>query len=472
MSSPSSLLLGAILTQCLLLASCAAGESQLRRARVDYEQPEHVMDRNEQEALYQVMESLLNESSQWRAKHPHPCSSYHPWPGLECQQLGGSSGSSSDDYLLHVTKITLVGSNPATACKKNASLSPAIFKLPFLRALVIMSCFVSPSTNSTNIPWSGLDKLASSLQVLTLRGNSGLTGTIPKQLGSLAKLEVLSLSQNGLHGSVPVELGGLEKLQNLDLSYNSLAGAIPGELGRLQSLSILDLSNNKLGGHIPDSIGKLAQLKKLDLSSNALDGSIPAALGSLSNLQFLALDRNGITGGIPRELQGLSNLQSLLLQDNPMHTTIPDFWKSLGKISQLRLSNSGYTGGIPGSIVLLKNLTELALERNFLTGSIPESLGSLPNIYHLNLSNNLLSGLVPFAPSFYARLGDNLDLHGNTGLCSTAAARSDDLRSCPGGKSSQSLSSSSSSSAPSQQQRVLRSFFSISVFFYFICTIP
>jgi hypothetical protein len=38
-------------------------------------------------------------------------------------------------------------------------------------------------------------------------------------------------------------------------------------------------------------------------------------------------------------------------------------------------------------------------------------------MYHLNLSNNALGGAVPFDGAFLRRLGRNLDLSGNSGLC-------------------------------------------------------
>ncbi|XP_024023513.1 receptor-like protein 51 [Morus notabilis] len=89
----------------------------------------------------------------------------------------------------------------------------------------------------------------------------------------------------------------------------------------------------------------------------------------------------------------------------------------LVRLQELRLADSGYSGTIPESFSQLKNLTTLSLQNKKLTGEIPRGFGGLPHIYHLNLSRNFLGGIVPFNASFLNRLGRNLDLSGNLGLC-------------------------------------------------------
>ncbi|MBC6422914.1 MAG: hypothetical protein GDA38_16355 [Hormoscilla sp. SP12CHS1] len=51
--------------------------------------------------------------------------------------------------------------------------------------------------------------------------------TIPSELGSLSKLQLLYLHDNSLSGTIPSELGSLSKLLELYLSSNSLNGTIP-----------------------------------------------------------------------------------------------------------------------------------------------------------------------------------------------------------------------------------------------------
>ncbi|PWZ53377.1 Receptor-like protein 51 [Zea mays] len=92
------------------------------------------------------------------------------------------------------------------------------------------------------------------------------------------------------------------------------------------------------------------------------------------------------------------------------------------RLQELRLANSGYSGPIPDTFGLLSSLTTLSLENNNLTGRIPPGLSRLKRMYHLNLSKNGLDGVVPFDAAFLRRLGRNLDLSGNPGLCVTDRA--------------------------------------------------
>ncbi len=134
-----------------------------------------------------------------------------------------------------------------------------------------------------------------------------LNGVIPRELGDLTGLEVLSLHSNQLTGGIPPELGDLTGLEVLNLRSNQLTGGIPPELGKLANLRELSLGENGLEGSIPWELGMLANLEKLNLYSNRLTGSIPEALGNLENLETLELRKNNLTGCVP---EGLSHLRS------------------------------------------------------------------------------------------------------------------------------------------------------------------
>ena len=94
---------------------------------------------------------------------------------------------------------------------------------------------------------------------------SGLTGSIPPEIGNLSNLTYLSLRSNQLTGSIPSEIGNLTNLNFLYLGSNGLTGSIPSEIGNLTNLTHLDLSDNQLTGLIPESICDLT----LNLSSNS-----------------------------------------------------------------------------------------------------------------------------------------------------------------------------------------------------------
>mmetsp|Transcript_7068 Transcript_7068/g.10797 ORF Transcript_7068/g.10797 Transcript_7068/m.10797 type:complete len:92 (-) Transcript_7068:181-456(-) len=57
--------------------------------------------------------------------------------------------------------------------------------------------------------------------------STGLTGTIPTEIGALTKLKEVFLKNNTLSGPVPVEFAQIPNLRVLELMENQLVGAIP-----------------------------------------------------------------------------------------------------------------------------------------------------------------------------------------------------------------------------------------------------
>ncbi|XP_022149632.1 protein TOO MANY MOUTHS [Momordica charantia] len=361
----------------------------------------------EAETLFKIMDSMSSDQN-WRLSHPNPCKPGSSWPGLECKP------APNDNSLLHVSRLDF-GTSPNPSCNPTATFPSLIFDLPHLQSAFFFTCFTHTKT-TLSVPPTAISNF-SSLQQLSLRSNPALTGPIPPRISSLKSLKILTLSQNRLEGAIPPEIFGLVSLVHLDLSYNLLTGSIPIQLGNLRSLEGLDLSYNSLSRSIPSTIGQLGLLQKLDLSSNSLTDNIPDSIEKLNSLVFLAFSSNQLGGHFPKGLEKLQNLQYFIMDDNPMQISLPLAFGKLVKLQELRLASSGYSGTIPSSFSQLKNLTTLSLQNNHLTGEIPVGFSGLSRIYHLNLSRNSLSGTVPFNSSFLKRMGQNLDLSGNPGLC-------------------------------------------------------
>ncbi|KAK6157521.1 hypothetical protein DH2020_011769 [Rehmannia glutinosa] len=367
--------------------------------------PSKNMEPFELETLFKIMEALSSDQD-WRISYPNPCQPGSSWPGIECK-------FTPTDNHFHVTRLDF-GTPPNPSCHKSATFPSQIFHLPNLESIFIFQCFTQ---NPTTISLPPNMPLTSPLQQLSLRSNSALVGKIPPQISSLKSLQIITLSQNRLTGQIPVEIFTLTYLVHIDLSYNTLTGTIPIELGHLEKLVGLDLSYNNLTGPIPSTIGEVKALQKLDLSSNSLSGKIPDTIGKLHSLVFLALSNNRLHGNFPGGLTGLQNLQYFLMDDNPMFVPLPLEFGQLKKLQELRLSNSGYSGTIPSAYSQLTNLSSISLQNNRLSGQIPTGFANLSRVYHMNLSWNFLDGVVPFNSSFLKRLGRNLDLSGNPGLC-------------------------------------------------------
>ncbi|MED6144176.1 hypothetical protein PIB30_013062 [Stylosanthes scabra] len=106
------------------------------------------------------------------------------------------------------------------------------------------------------------------------------------------------------------EFSYVNSMYVIDLSNNSLSGMMPSELFSLARLQSLNLSHNQLTGMLSQEIGNLKQLESLDISSNQLSGQIPQSLSSLTFLGALNLSFNNFMGKIPSgtQLQGFTNL--------------------------------------------------------------------------------------------------------------------------------------------------------------------
>ena len=121
-------------------------------------------------------------------------------------------------------------------------------------------------------------------------------GVITNAYGNVKELY---LESNQLSGKIPAELGSLAKLELLNLYHNQLNGGIPAELGNLAELKHLNIDNNQLNGEIPAELGNLSQLESLYLADNQLTGQVPSELSNLSRLESFSLDGNQLTGQIP-----------------------------------------------------------------------------------------------------------------------------------------------------------------------------
>ncbi len=89
----------------------------------------------------------------------------------------------------------------------------------------------------------------------------------------------------GASEALPDGAGG--RVTGLNLYSNNLNGSIPPELGTLARLRMVYLARNALTGPIPPELGNLASVDRLWLDRNALTGAIPPELGNLANLRVV-----------------------------------------------------------------------------------------------------------------------------------------------------------------------------------------
>ncbi|KAK8643486.1 hypothetical protein V6N13_012782 [Hibiscus sabdariffa] len=220
---------------------------------------------------------------------------------------------------------------------------------------------------------------------------------IPREIGNLERLEVLSARHMSLVGSIPTSIFNISSLINIVLQVNRLSGKLP-DLSALSNLEILNLYGNSLSGNIPDSISNASELQILELEGNYFTGLIPNSLGSLKFLEQVYLRSNHLTtpdSTIFHSLQNCTYLTVLILSFNPLNCTLPTSLSNLPKSLQyFEAMACNIRGSIPMDIASLNNVLSLDLSANELSGSIPAAMGNMRNLQSLVLSENKLQGSI------------------------------------------------------------------------------
>lgn len=241
------------------------------------------------------------------------------------------------------------------------------------------------------------NKNYTNLRIVQL-GFNMLTGISNLQNGKCVNnfLEILDLKENHIiHTLFPSWLTNVKSLRTLDLSGNSFSGYLPPEIGDLFLLEELRLSDNLLSGVVPSSIVQCRLLKVLDLRRNRFSSLIPYFLGELKSLKELSLGGNFFTGLIPKSYGALSELEILDLSNNKLNGVLPLEIMKLGNLGVLNLSSNRFSGQVSSRVGDLTALQVLNLSQCGFSGSVPSTLGSLMKLRVLDLSKQNLSGELP-----------------------------------------------------------------------------
>jgi hypothetical protein len=186
--------------------------------------------------------------------------------------------------------------------------------------------------------------------------SNNLSGSIPRELTLLSKLEVINLRDNSVSGYIPDGIGSLANVHSLYLGGNRMKGSIPSEMGFMSKLTRIIVENNRLSGTLPSEIGMLYELSLLRVNNNTLSGSLPTEFGLLGKLETLAADSNSLTGSIPSEVGGMISLKTFELSRNKLTGTIPTEFGILPRIELISIaSNDGIRGTIPPQVCLLSS---------------------------------------------------------------------------------------------------------------------
>lgn len=233
--------------------------------------------------------------------------------------------------------------------------------------------------------------------------NNGFRGHLPASLANASQLRLVQLGPNSFSGVVPSQIGCLANLERMLLSNTLLGAQEPGDwefmraLENCSQLLILDLTNCKFSGVLPRSVSNLStSLQKFYLPYNTISGALPQDIGNLVSLQSLVLDSNSFTGTLPSSIGDLKDLRLLSASYNNFAGSIPLSVGNLTGLNILDIKANAFSDIIPSTLGNLTNLLELDLGRNHFTGPIPAALFSMPTLsLALDLSHNSFGGPIP-----------------------------------------------------------------------------
>ncbi|KAL3921778.1 MAG: hypothetical protein SGILL_002567 [Bacillariaceae sp.] len=139
----------------------------------------------------------------------------------------------------------------------------------------------------------------SQLTHLELESNF-FNGTFPASIGNMEQLVYIYMRRNNMKYNLNWLAGGrLTNLFSLWLESSGITGTIPNDIGSLSKLASLSLTDSGLTGTIPESMGQLTGLRRLWLYGNKLHGEIPQSMGNLPLLELAEFHNNTLWGPMP-----------------------------------------------------------------------------------------------------------------------------------------------------------------------------
>ena len=368
-----------------------------------------------------------NNKTNWRNNNVSHCL----WYGVTCDNTSHS----------YVISLSLVQNNLRGTLSKNlwklrnlqglcvygnSRLSGNVDEVLSANMTALLRLDLAFNRLSGTIPGEILPKMKSLVKIqLCCQIGEGLSGGLPKDVGNLTELQVISLGQNQINGSIPHSIGRLTKLWFLDLETANLSGGFEN-LFYVSSLRYLHLSLAGLHGTLPDEFGLFFPvIKQCFLSGNHFTGNIPSTIGNMTDLQHLDLAKNKFSGQIPKSIGAIPGLQVadfsennfislqagttfaskslevLLLGGNQKLTVnfnnLLDSLKPTNtSLRILNVSDCNMFGRISAKLWNFRNLISVDLKNNSLHGELPTPTDNFfMFLLHLDVSANNLSGQIP-----------------------------------------------------------------------------
>ncbi|GAT22120.1 adenylate cyclase AcyA [Aspergillus luchuensis] len=210
--------------------------------------------------------------------------------------------------------------------------------------------------------------------------NNRLT-KLPSYFGNFQYLRSLNISSNNFK-VFPDLLCGLKSLVDLDISFNNIS-ELP-QIGKLATLERIWMTNNIVRGALDDTFRDLVNLKEIDARFNEITNI--DTLCVLPRLEQLAIGHNAISkfkGSFPK-------LRTLALDHCPM--TQFEIDAPIPTLTSLNIASAKLVQLRDTFFENLPNLTKVILDKNHFVSMSPH-IGKLRKLEHFSMIKNPLAAL-------------------------------------------------------------------------------
>eukprot|EP00947_MAST-08B_sp_MAST-8B-sp1_P002872 g2872.t1 len=182
--------------------------------------------------------------------------------------------------------------------------------------------------------------------------------------------------QGSIRGRMTDAVGDLhDSLELLSIKYeDNLSGTLSSALARLTLLTGLSLDGTRTSGTIPEALLDLTNLLYFKAQAARLSGTLPSAAGLLNTMEGDDCPRQVAVGADMGKCVG-PRLNNIAISMNGVSGTVPAAWGRLTRLTSLLLADNPISGPLQTTIDKLRDLPQLktvSMARTNLTGHLTE----------------------------------------------------------------------------------------------------
>ncbi|XP_036297728.1 leucine-rich repeat neuronal protein 2 [Pipistrellus kuhlii] len=349
----------------------------------------------------------------WRVPCPPQCAcQIRPWYTPRSSYREATTVDCNDLFLTAVPPALPAGTQ-TLLLQSNGIVRVGRSELGYLANLTELDLSQNSFADARDCDLRALPQLLS----LHLEENQ-LTRLEDHSFAGLAGLQELYLNHNQLRRIAPQAFAGLGNLLRLHLNSNLLRAVDSRWFEALPSLEILMIGGNQVDALLDMNFRPLASLRSLVLAGMSLREISSYALEGLRSLESLSFYDNQLARVPRRALEQVPGLKFLDLNKNPLQRVGPGDFANMLHLKELGLNNMEELVSIDKfALVNLPELTKLDVANNPRLSFVhPRAFHRLPRLETLMLNNNALSALHRQTVESLPRLQE-VGLHGNPIRC-------------------------------------------------------